>query len=435
MATPENRMAKSSKSRSQADIDISMPGGKQKASWTATIVIWVTVLSAVFAMFYLEMPVLWVFGMLVIAFVGVFGGWIAWYAIVRRGTLTWMRLAYQPAKCFARGDIAGAEAALVRAIERANRFPPGSQPRGMMLEAIAEYLGNQGRSKEARAAFDECIETLERYVKSSPMDYFVALNNYAVFLLYHKEYEASQRILERVLDLALATKKRNDGVVTVTDAQLLLIQFILHINLVCIFLEMEEIAAMRYHLRGAEGFFNALPKGPRKQFQDHFLALRARCLFERRKVDAAWDMLEDALDPHHMNILRIRGRLHLHEGEYAEAESYFAHYEAEQSKICVAHHPQHLELRVYLAECQYHLGKFDAAFASIEKARSLIADFALPRDERWREKLQPWHDRAVQHGKMELANAIAEELRRTLTANETAVVVLERFRGQMHVPE
>jgi len=423
-------MAKANNIRNRRDIDISIPDGTQKTHWSVHAAIWGSVSALAIAMIVIEMPVEWALGIFVGVGVIAIGGRIAWVLIVRRGALTWMRLAYRPAKLFAAGDPIGAEAALTQAIERANRFAPGSQPRGMMLEPIAEYLGNQGRSTEAKAAFEECIDTLARFASTHPMDYFISLNNFAVLLLFHKDFESAQRILERVLDLALAAKKGNDGgIITVTDGQLQSIQFVLHLNLVCVFLEMQEADAMRYHLFETETFFDALPKGMRKQFHDHFIALRARCLFERKKYDAAWKQLEEAVDANAPNVVRMRGRLHLHEREFAEAESCFKRYEDSQRKVCVSHHPQHLDLRLHLAECEFQQGKFEAAFTSLEEARNLVTDFSLPRDSKYHEKLRPWLERAGAHGKTELVKALAEDVRQTAAESETAIAVLERFRA------
>jgi predicted negative regulator of RcsB-dependent stress response len=241
-----------------------------------------------------------------------------------------------------------------------------------------------------------------------------------------------------VLDLALSAKKGVDGnaaAITITDSQLQTIQFVLHLNLVCVFLEMQETEAMRYHLFEADSYFDTLTKSYRKQFHDHLIALRARCLFERKKYEAAWKQLDEAVDPRNLNIMRMRGRLHLHDGEYAEAETWLSRYDEGHRRICVAHHPQHLDLRLHLAEGQYHQNKVDAAFASLAEARSLVADFSLPRGAKWRNKLQPWLERTEQHGMADLANVIAAELRQTSPASETAIMVLERFRAQQILEE
>lgn len=415
--------------RPARDLDVSIPGGKQKTSWKATFVIWGVVATIFLAFYYLEFSLFWTLVMVVPGVFLTFIAWITWMLVIRRGVFTWMKLAGKPAKLFAEGDAAGAEAALQQALARARQFGPNDHPRGMMLAVLAEYLGYQARVKEAIELFEEATAILAQHSHKNPMDYFIGLNNYAVLLIHVKDHIAGQQILERVLDLTLLVRQENQSEITsITPAQLHMIEFILHINLVCIFIDIDEAAECRYHLEEASAAFDALPRGNQASFHDHFAAMRARWLLTRDRSAEAEEELAAAKDPEQATCVRVRARMHLMRQEFSAAEPLLKQVLEFQKKKGVLHHPDLFDVNLDLAECQQARGAFEAAVVSLQEARSLVRDFGLPRNERYRDKLKPWVERAHQQGQPDLAVSLQEELRSIPASGDARITVLARFR-------
>jgi tetratricopeptide (TPR) repeat protein len=426
----------SSKRPQAHDIDISRPTAAPKAGWGATIVIWGLVVAAFLLIYFFEFDFVWGLAIIVGTALLAVAGWIGWGVVVQRGYFTWMRLAQSPAKLYAAGDATGAEAAFQRALVRAKQFPADDHRRGMMLEVLAEYAGAQARISQARELFDECIDILRLHMGANPMDYFISLNNYAVLLLHLKDYVASQRILERLLDLSLANKEHADGqVIAITPEQLQTIDFILYVNLVCIFLEIGDTDDMRYHLKQSELAFKNLGGGDQKRFNDHFLALRSRCAFERKKMDVAWRLLEEATDSTHVNVMRMRSKLLLGEGKPADAEELIHRFYEAQDKIGPRHHPQYLDVQLHLAECVYQQDRHNEALEVLAEAHKLIADFELPLNARWRDRLRPWLERAQHHRKVDLAASLEKCIGAASKAVDDAIMIIDRFRVRPKVEE
>ena len=158
--------------------------------------------------------------------------YIAWDLLVRRGVLSWMRMARAPARAMARGDADGAERLLERALARARRFAPDDRRRGMMLVELAGFVKDQARYAQTQALFDEAVEILAWHQRSNPLDYFIALNNYAIFFIHRRDHAAAQRLLERALDLTLVRKRDHGDKVVVVQTS---IEFILQLNLTFLF--------------------------------------------------------------------------------------------------------------------------------------------------------------------------------------------------------
>jgi tetratricopeptide (TPR) repeat protein len=232
---------------------------------------------------------LWVVGLLLIAAVVYFDfasprhperlfppGWMVpiilsssllFWLFVNRFTHRWLRLAQRPIKELMKGNGAVADVAYQKALARARRYSAGDYRGAVMLFELANYLMNRVRRKEAQALFEESLAILEKNVKNGGINYFIALNNYAIFLLDGKAYQAAQEILERAVDLIPALKK--------IRMQCPEMELILHLNLTFLFLKFNNPHEAKPHLEEAEKLFTGLGWLSRRSFRDLILSYRA----------------------------------------------------------------------------------------------------------------------------------------------------------------
>jgi hypothetical protein len=90
---------------------------------------------------------------------------------------------------------------------------------------------------------------------------------------------------------------------------------------------------------------------------------------------------------------------------------------------------------MHLAEALFGQSKLDDAFAALQEARSIVADFALPGDAAWRKTLETWLQRARELGKAEVAASLDAELQKMPAAAEQRVTILEKFRIRPRIAE
>jgi tetratricopeptide (TPR) repeat protein len=349
-------------------------------------------------------------------------GWL----IVRNGVLTWMRLARSPGRATARGDAAGAERALAAALARARQFSPHDYRRGLMVVELAGHLKNLGRSSEAKALFEEGVEILRQRWKSSPLEYFIALNNLAVNFIEIQDWAAAQRILEKVLDLTLLWIKGGlkPGAAVPTAP---FIELILHLNLVVLFIRMEELALAADHLEEADALFDKLVK-PRKQLGEHYRGVRAYLLFAEGRFTMAAKELDKVKNSETPACLAVRAKLSLARGEFSQAEQLLRKYLDLEGKKGSVHRPGLRDQVLELAESLFGQGKCDEAFNALEEARAITRDFALPAASAWRKALADWLQRAQQLGRTADIASLEADLHRMSIAPEQAVTISPRLR-------
>ena len=198
---------------------------------------------------------------------------IVWQ-VFRLGVFTWMRLAQAPGKALSRGDVAAAERAFAKGLARARRFPPDDPRRGTMLALLADHPKQLGRPTEAKALFEEGVEILGPQWRAKPAEYFIALNNLAVFLIDMQDFAAGQRILEQLLDMTLVWAKGGLDVGLAMDPSF---EIVLHLNLVTLFVGMEELDLAADHIEEADARFRKLSK-PGRPFVDWCHGVRALLL-------------------------------------------------------------------------------------------------------------------------------------------------------------
>jgi len=412
------------------DIDVSKssswrwPRPKLNGLWAVALVLLVAVASYLGKKWYLDwMPVL-ALGLVPFAM----AGWIGWILIVRRGILTWARLARAPAWAMARGDKVEAERVLCTALERARQFSAQDHRRGLMLLELAAYVKNQGRYREAKALFEESIDIFAQRWRSNPIDYFVALNNYAVYLIDVCDFVPAQNTLEKVLDLTLFWKKGpgagSAGVrhsVPVTEA-------CLHLNLVFLFVQMDALDEAADHLEEADKIVPKLTKQQRAALGDFCHAIRGHFLYAQGSFVNAAHELDKVKNQDYPPCLHVRAKLHLVGREFPQAEQLLRRFFGVEGKKGSVHRPDLRDHTMDLAESLFGERKYDEAFSTLQEARAIVADFALPLGTSWQRALARWVLRAKELGRTDLLASLENDLQQILPESERRITISTRLR-------
>ena len=350
---------------------------------------------------------------------------IVW-GVVRHGLLTWLRLARAPARALSRGDVAGAERVFVAALARARRFSPHDYRRGLMVVELAGYLKQLGRFSEAKNLFEEGVDILGQQWKTRPEEYFIALNNLAVYFIDVQDCAAAQRMSEKLLDLTLFWSK--GGIKPdVAAPGVPLIELVLQLNLVVLFVRMEELDLAADHLEEADALFGKLVK-PQRQLGDWYRGVRALMLHAQGRFTMAEGELDKAQDPETPLCLSDRAKLSLVRGEFSQAEQLLRKYLDLVGKQGSVHRPDLREQVLELAESLFGGGKYDEAFYALEEARAITRDFALPVASAWRKALAGWLHRAQCLARTADVAWLDAELHRVSTVPEQAITISPRLR-------
>jgi tetratricopeptide (TPR) repeat protein len=296
-----------------------------------------------------------------------------------------------------------------------------------MVVELAEYLKRLGRSSEAKALFEEGVDILGQHWKSKPLPYFIALNNLAVYLMGVQDFAAAQRTLEKLHDLTLFWSK--GGIKPAAAAPSApMIELVLHLNLVVLFVRMEELALAADHLEEADALFGKLIKPQQKQLNDWYRGVRALLLQAQGDLQRAAHELDQAQNPEAPMCLIVRAKLSLAQGDYAQAEQVLRKYLALEGKHGLGHQPELLMQVLELAESLFGGGKYDEAFTTLAQARAIHRDFALPATAAWRKALTDWLQRAQQLGRGADVAWLEDDLHQTATAAEQAITISPRLR-------
>jgi tetratricopeptide (TPR) repeat protein len=362
--------------------------------------------------------------LLAVMIVGVLGR-IGWTLVVRRGVLTWMRLARAPAKAMAKGRTELAEKAFQKAIDRALRFDERDPRRGLMLIELAGFAKNQGRYPQARELFLESIDILEQHRRTHPIDYFVALNNYAIYFIHLRDFQAAQEILERAVDLTMARRKSAEQAASPLFAH---VELVLHLNLAFMFIEMRALDEAADHLEEADRIFPELAPKNRARIGDHFHGVRALLKYAQGRFASAAEEVEAARNPDFPTCIRARAKLALVRQEFVQAENLLRRLFDEQRKLGSIHLPELRNHNVELAESLLGQGKPEEALTALQEARAIVADFGLPATPDWRRTLEGWLSRVKDLGRTDVAEALETELRTIAATPEQGITISPRLR-------
>jgi tetratricopeptide (TPR) repeat protein len=302
-----------------------------------------------------------------------------------------------------------------------------------MLCELAMFVKHQGRQTEALALYEESVGILAKHLATAPFDYFVGLNNYGICFIHLKDFESAQRILEKAIDMILAARKREaDRYAVMPLQQVQTLEFVLHLNLAFLFMEMHELREAELQLRDADALEPLLTNKAQAGWEDHYIAICAMWEFEASNYVEAEREIAQARNPEYPACLRLRARLQLAKQQFAEAEDLTRRYFAFEKKKGTLHRPDLLKATLELAEALFGQGKRDDALAAFQEARSIVADFALPHDAEWGKTLEVWATRARQLDRLELADALEKELAAISARPSKAIMILEKFR--VHSP-
>ncbi|MBI1830412.1 MAG: hypothetical protein HYR84_03065 [Planctomycetes bacterium] len=422
-----------------ADVDISTQAAEPSLGWGAIFLIWLVAATVLVGLFTLsvvfDISIWWgvagIAALLALAWLIV----VVWVSTIKYGTWTFMRTAQRPAELMAAGDSAGAEAACAAALERARQFDPDDLRRAMMLLEIAMYVKNQGRYPEMLALYDECVTILEKHVVAEPLIYFLALNNYGICFIHLRDFATAQKILEKALDLTLATRSHEaDSLQRTPLERVHLFQLVLHLNLAFLFMEMRELKEAESHLREADAIVPLLAKNALKGWYDHYVGICALWEFEAGNFAEVEIVLAQADNPDYYVHLRVRARLCLVQQEYAQAEKLTRQFQDLERKKGTLHRPELLKMTLDFAECLFGQGKHEEAWSAFQEARSIVADFGLPTDRVWRSALETWLRRARELGKTEVAALMENELQRAPANVDGQIMILEKLRARREAP-
>lgn len=419
-----------SRSPSQDDLDISTRATTPGLGWRSNVVIWGAVALLAAVVFYLDLAIWWLLVLVVLAGIVFLVGAFLWHMVVKRGAWTWMRQACRPGMLMALGKTAEAESAYASALARARRFAAADYRRGLMLCELAWFAKNQGRMQEALELYEESVAILQRNPAATPFEYFAAVNNHAICFIHLKDYLSAQRILEKAIDMTLAVRKDDRSVLgKLPLPQFQLIQLIMHLNLAFLLMEMRELPEAEAHLREADALAPLLSKRAMACWHDHYLVLCAMWELESGNLTLAEQELAETRNSEYPPVLRMRSRLHQARHEYAQAEQLLRKYQQAERKKGPLHRPEMLRASLDFAECLFGQGKHDEAFASLQEARAIAADFKLPPDDFWRSTLTTWRERARATNRPEIAAAIESEMARVPPpATTTGVTILDKIR-------
>jgi len=346
------------------------------------------------------------------------GFFLLW--LVNRCTYGWLRLAQRPMKELMKGNGAIADGAYQKALVRARRYRAGDYRGAVMLFELANYQMNRVRRKEAQALFEESLAILEKNVKNGGINYFIAINNYAVILLEGKAYQAAQEILERAVDLIPALKK--------TKMQCPEMELMLHLNLTFLILKLNNPHEAKPHLEEAEKLFTGLGWLSRRSFRDLFLSYRALWNCALGQYEAAEKDIATASNSEYGNLLWAQAKVRLAQKEFHQAEGILLKDRVYWKKLGTTQRPETLHPTLDLAEAYYGQAKHEAAFETLREARSIVADFALPPDAAWRKTLETWLQRARELGKADEVASLEADLREMAGTAIHAITILEKFR-------
>ncbi len=352
---------------------------------------------------------------------------IGWQLIFRHGILTWMRLARMPAKAMARGDAVGAERAFAAAAARARRFSPRNRRRGLMLLELTGYLKNLGRCVEAKTFFEESVEILGQRWQSYPLEYLIASNNQAAYLIDVHDFDAGQRILERVLDLTLLWSK--GGIKPAAPAATVnLIEFVLHYNLVVLCVRVEELAAAADHLEEAGARYGKLYKVQQRHWSDLHHGIRALLLHAQGRFSQAANELDMVKNPLTLMCVSVRAKLDMAAGDFSKAEDLLRKCIEREGKHGSSHRPELGGHLMDLAESLFGQSKYDEAFKALAEGLAISHDFATLPTPAWRRVLPEWRNRAQQLGRTADVALLETELQKMASTPEQAITLSDRLR-------
>jgi tetratricopeptide (TPR) repeat protein len=238
----------------------------------------------------------------------------------------------------------------------------------------------------------------------------------------------AQNTLEKVLDLTLVWKKGAGANSDTTEGNVRWIESCLHLNLVFLFLQMDELSEAADHLAEVEALLPKLGKRQRATLKDYYHAIGGRLLYAQGQFGDAAQELRKAKNQDYPSCLHLRAKLHLAAREFTEAEHVLRKVLDLEGKTGSVVRPGLQDLTLDLAESLFGQGKYDEAFAALQEARAIVADFALPVGKKWRKALIRWSEHAKELSRTDALGSLAAELQQLSTTSEQGITISTRLR-------
>jgi tetratricopeptide (TPR) repeat protein len=338
----------------------------------------------------------------------------------------WRGLANAPLRLLGQRHTDQAETAFENARTYARNLPASDYRRGIMLLALTTYLRATRRHAEALAYFEEAAALLREHRDAQPLNYVIALTNYAQYLAACRRFEAAQRLLEEVIDFLPPLKKptASRGLRRAAEN----CESILQMNIAFVLIEIGAADQAEPHLETAAAALPLAPRGDRASLQEGLIMLRCRMHCALGDFARAEEEISHAANPDQSGFDQIRAAVSLSRGEFARAEAWARSDFANPGFVGETHRPETLELRLILANALFGQAKLEEAFKAFEEARSVVADFGMPADEYWRKTLATWLQRAKDEDRAILATSLEQEITKVAATPLQAVMVLDKLR-------
>jgi tetratricopeptide (TPR) repeat protein len=205
-------------------------------------------------------------------------------------------------------------------------------------------------------------------------------------------------------------------------------------NLACLFAKVGYLDLAVVYMERATKSFESLSWLKRRSYRDLFLGQRSLFKCATGQYDAVEDDHAQARGREIPSLTWAQAKVHLHRRDFPTAELLLRKSLEYSDRVNASFHPGNLDIYLDLAEAQFGQAKHDDAFASLQEARDIVAEFALPADDTWRKALATWRQRAGELGRADLAASLDAELALATEMSEPGIKILERFRVQDSAP-
>lgn len=366
-----------------------------------------------------------------------FLGYVIWYALVgshRAEEL--IRIARKPLLLKSKGGQAqNAEIAFHNAMARAKTLATNDFRRALMLSELAKYLEVCGKTKEAASLNAESLTLAEANREAEPAAYVWVLNNHALYQLHMRNFPQAQEHFEKALDwIAVARTKAAAGTISLR-AMIDEADGAVRSNIVSLLVEMSLPENAREHLPELESQLARLDQIGPSVVRDGTAALLAYWHLKMKDLAKAEALCEQIRASDSFLFVRVRVKIHLERGEYAQAELLLKDMLTRELLVGAVSRLKLFDPMLDFAELRFQQGQLVDAWLNFDMAHQMLKAHGLFRDSNWLEVVRKWLQRARDLGKTDLAASLEAELQQIPATANQAITILEKFRIHPQAPE
>lgn len=321
--------------------------------------------------------------------------WVFVYALWRSGIFTWLRVARQPAKLYARGQGDQAEASFEQALRYAeSKYRDDDHRRASILIVLADYSAQTARAERAASLYQEALRILCRIIERRPFEYFLCLNNHAVLLINWKNYAKAQSLLELASEIIKPYRKFQ-------HAPIGLVTQLLRFNLISVYIfEKQYEAAERLIGEMDPTAVSALAR-QRKLVREMTASAQARLWCARRQYERALQACATITRmPHFATLPRCQALLGLE--RWQEAETVVGAILNSLNNLAPTH-PVRLDYYVFMVDCLLGRGEWQQAQLWRTQALQAATAHGLLTHRFWTEAQARWRSVLERAGQQDLA--------------------------------